>query len=214
VVFDANTSRAILNYFGECVNGLAVVRGTTFLSGKLGERVASSRLSVVNDPTFPELLGTYPFDDEGTSGRRTIIVHEGILQNYLLNSYAARRLGMPSTGSAGRGLGGKAFVIQANFHAIPGSHTETSLVRDAKTGLYITELLGHGLNAQTGDFSIGAAGFYIEHGEIVYPVSGFAIAGNFGVLLRNIDGVGNELKPNGPTASPPLLVSGLTVSGR
>ncbi len=213
VLFDTNAARGILDYLTQCVNGIAIVRGTSYLAGKLGQRVASPLLTVINDATIPEILGSYPFDDEGIPGQRTVVIRDGILENYLLNSYAARRLSLTSTASAARGTGGKAFITQGNFYALPGPQVESELIRKAGTGLYVTELLGHGFNAQSGDLSCGAAGFWIDAGEVQFPVAKMTIASNLNDMLMNIQGMACELDFRAPTVSPAILTSEMMIFG-
>src|SRR5205823_14931884 len=139
----------------EAVHGMSVYRQQSFWAGKLGEKVASEKVTVVDDGTIPGLFGTSPFDDEGVPSRRTIVIEKGVLKSYLLNCYAARKLGMKTTGNASRGLAGNAGIGNGNFYLEPGKRSPQQIIGDVKDGFYVTEFLGFGVNLVTGDFSRG-----------------------------------------------------------
>ncbi len=160
---------------------------------RLGERVASENVTVIDDGTLPGLFGTSPFDDEGVPSRRTVVIDRGVLQSYLLNSYTARKLGLRTTGNAARGVTGNAGVGHGNFFLQKGERSPEEIIRGIRQGLYVTELIGHGVNVVTGDYSRGAAGLWIENGEFAYPVSEITIAAN---LRADADGRGGRrLRP-------------------
>src|SRR5205814_2664972 len=131
---------------------------SSFLTGKLGEKVASDNLTVIDDGTIPGLFGTTPFDDEGVPTRRTVVIEKGVLKSYLTNTYTARKLGMKTTGNASRGITGNAGIGHGNFFLEPGSRTPEEILRGVKNGFYVTELIGSGVNTVTGDYSRGAVG--------------------------------------------------------
>jgi len=182
--------------------------------GKLGERVASDIVTVIDDGTIPGLFGTSPFDDEGVPSRRTVVIERGVLRNYLLNSYTARKLGMKTTGNAARGITGNASVGHGNFYLEKGERTAEDIIRGIRKGLYVTELIGSGVNIVTGDYSRGAAGLWIENGEFAYPVSEITIASNLSQMLMDIEAAGSDLEFRSSVASPTLLIREMTVSGQ
>jgi len=196
-----------------CVSGYAVYRQSTFLSEKLGSRIASDAVTVIDDGRLPGGLGSRPFDGEGLPTRRTVVVERGELRTWLLDSYSARKLGLRSTGSASRGAGSAPGVGATNLWLEPGPHSFESLVADTRRGLLVTELIGMGFNPVTGDYSRGAAGLWIENGEIAHPVEEITIAGHLGDMLNAIDAVASEVLWLGRVASPALRVARMTVAG-
>ncbi len=213
VVFDPETAASLLGHVFEAVRGDSIYRNASFLAGKLGQRVSSENVTVVDDGLRPGGLGSRPFDDEGIASGVTPVIVKGVLQNYLLNCYTARKLGLRTTGNAVRGLAGTPGVGPKNFYLEAGSNSPEEMIRSLKEGLYVTELIGFGVNVVTGDYSRGAAGIWIEQGELAYPVAEITVAGNVGELLQQIRGVGSDLEFRGPIAAPTLLVEGLTVGG-
>ncbi len=213
IVFDPRVARSLLQNIFEAVNGESVYRKSSFLAGRLGERIGSELLTVIDDSTIPGLFGTSPFDDEGVTSRRTLILERGVLKSYLLNCYTARKLGLKTTGSAARGITGNSSVGHGNFFLDPGTHSPETIVQSVKNGYYVTELMGFGVNVVTGDYSRGASGLWIENGELAYPVSEVTISGNLKQMLMDLEAVGNDLEFRGATASPTLLIREMTVSG-
>ena len=177
VAFEPRTARALLDNIFDAVHGGAVYRNESFLAGRLGERVASEKLTVIDDGTIPGLFGTSPFDDEGVPTRRTVVIEKGVLRSYLLNTYTARKLGLRTTGNASRGLAGNAGVGNGNLYIENGSVAPEQLIAGIREGFYVTELIGFGVNIVTGDYSRGAAGMWIRNGELAFPVSEVTIAG-------------------------------------
>jgi PmbA protein len=214
VIFDPQTARSLLGHVFEAVSGDSVWRHASFLDGKLGEKVASGIVTIVDDGTLPGLFGTSPFDDEGVPSRRTVVIERGILKSWLLNTYSARKLGLKTTGNASRGLTGSAGVGHGNFFLEKGDRTPEELIRGIRRGLYVTELIGHGVNVVTGDYSRGAAGLWIEDGEFAYPVSEITIASDLPAMLSGISAAANDLAFRGSTASPTLVIEEMTVSGQ
>jgi PmbA protein len=213
VIFEPRTARALLNDVFGAVNGSAVYRQASFFAGKLGEKVASDRVTVIDDATMPGLFGSTPFDDEGVASRRTVVIERGVLKSYLLNTYSSRKLGLKTTGNASRGLSGAAGVGPGNFYIEAGETDPAKMIAGVRSGLYVTELIGEGANGVTGDFSTGAVGLWIENGELAYPVSEITIAGNLKQILLDLEAVGNDLEFRGQIAAPSLMIREMTISG-
>jgi PmbA protein len=214
VVFDPDTAATILGTLFSAVSGYAVFRNSTFLKDRLGEEVASPLLTLVDDGRRYRGLGSRPFDGEGLPTRRNLPVERGVLRHWLCDSYSARKLGAKPTGSARRGLGGGPSVGAGNLYFEPGSSSPDEIIGGVTRGLYVTDLIGFGVNVVTGDFSQGAVGHWIEEGRLAHPVHEVTIAGNLKAMLRDVDAVGNDLVFRGSSASPTLRVRRMTVSGR
>ncbi len=213
VVFEPRTARALLGEIFDAVSGSSIYRHASFLTGMLGEKIASEALTVIDDATLPGLFGSSPFDDEGVASRRTVVIERGVLRSYLLNTYTARKLGMKTTGNASRGFSGDAGVGPGNFYIEAGPQTPEQMIAGVKAGLYVTELIGGGANTVTGDYSAGAAGLWIESGELAYPVSGITIAGNLKQMLMDLRQAGSDLEFRSSIAAPTLLIGEMTISG-
>jgi len=213
VIFDPLNARSLADHIFDAVEGAAIYRRASFLAGRIGERVAAENLTVVDDGTMPGLFGTSPFDDEGVASRRTVVIDRGVLRSYLLNSYTARKLWMKTTGNAARGITGNASVGHGNFFVGTGSRTPEELIRGVRKGLYVTELIGSGVNIVNGDYSRGAAGMWIENGEFAYPVSEITIASTLNQMLMSIEAA-NDLEFRSSLAAPTLLIGEMTVSGQ
>ena len=213
VVFEPRTARTLLDNIFEAISGDTVYRNESFLAGKLGERVANENVTVIDDATIPGLFGTSPFDDEGVPTRRTVVIERGILKSYLLNTYTARKLGMKTTGNASRGLTGNAAVGHGNLYLEKSARSADDIIKFVRNGLYVTDLMGFGVNVVTGDYSRGAAGIWIENGELAYPVSEITISGTLPEMLRSIDQIGSDLEFRGSVAAPTLLIGEMTISG-
>ena len=212
VVFDPEMAASLLRTLAGAVSGTSIYRGSSFLLNRLGQQVAAETVTVIDDGTIPGALGSRPFDGEGMPTRRTVVVEHGMLQSYLLDTYCARRLGMTSTGNAARDAAGIG-VGSANFYLVPGTSTPEEIIASVKSGLYLTELIGFGVNLVTGDYSRGAVGLWIENGELTYPVEEITIAGNLTEMLRHIEMVGNDLVFRGRTAAPTLKIARMTIAG-
>jgi PmbA protein len=213
VIFDPVTAPSLLAQLAACVNGYSVYRETSFLAGKLGETVASELLTVVDDGRREDGLGSRPFDGEGQATRRKCVLERGRLASYLLDAYSARKLGLRSTGNAVRGPGSAPSAGPTNLWLEPGKASLEELIASTPRGLLVTELIGMGFNPVTGDYSRGAAGLWIEGGELAGPVEEITIAGNLGEMLRSVDAVGSDLVWLGRVASPSLRVARMTVAG-
>lgn len=214
IVLDQRTARSLLSSLFEAIAGDTIYRKASFLEGKVGERIAGENITVIDDATIPSLFGSQPFDDEGVLSRRTVVVEKGVLKSYLLNTYTAKKLGMKTTGNASRGVTGNPSVGHGNFFLEPGVQSPEEIIRSVKNGFFVTELIGSGINIVTGDFSQGAAGMWIENGELAYPVSEVTIAGNLREMLNNIQAIGSDLEFRGSLASPTILIGEMTVSGK
>jgi PmbA protein len=214
VIFEPEAARSILGLLAGCVVGGAVWRKASFLVGREGERVASDLITVVDDPLIPRGPGSRPFDGDGLSARRNVVIEKGVLKTYLLDTYSARKLERDSTGSASRGAGGSVGASTSNFVLQPGEMKAEELINSTDRALYVTDMMGFGFNAVTGDFSRGASGFWIEKGKRAFPVSEVTISLNLGELLKRIDAVADDLDLRTSVASPTFRVSSMTVAGR
>lgn len=213
VVFDPDMAASLLRSLCGAVSGSSIYRGASFLVGKLGHEVAAAGLTVVDDGRMPGALGSRPFDGEGLPTRRTVVIDKGVLTSYLLDTYTGRKLGLASTGNASRSLGQRPTVGPMNFYAEPGAASPDEIIRSIDRGLYVTEMIGFGVNLVTGDYSRGAVGMWIENGELAYPVEEITIAGNLKDILRDIEMVGNDLEWRSSIASPTIKVARMTVAG-
>jgi PmbA protein len=214
IVFDPETAAEILGHVFRALSGYSVFRNATFLKGRVGETVASPLLTVVDEGRRPRGLGSRPFDGEGLPTRRNVPLEAGVLRHYLCDSYAARKIGARSTGSARRGVSGGPSVGSANLSFAAGATAPEEIVSGVERGLYVTDLIGFGVDLVSGDYSQGAAGQWIEKGKLVHPVHEVTIAGNLKQMLQDVDAVGNDLEFRGSSASPTLRVRKMTVSGR
>ena len=213
VVFDPMVSTSILEHIFEGINGDSVYRGASFLAGKLGEKIAGDNVTVIDDGTIPGGFGTSPFDGEGIPTRRTVVIENGVLKSYLLNTYTAKKLGLQTTANASRGLAGTPGIGPGNYFLQPGQKRAKELIANIKEGLYVTEFLGQGVNLVTGDYSRGASGLWISNGELGYPVEEITVAGNLKDLFFNISEIASDLEFRGSVAAPTIRVDGLTVGG-
>ena len=213
VIFAPEVARGLVGAIFDAATGDAIYRGASIFNGLLGETVAADTVTVIDDGTIPGGFGTSPFDAEGLPSRRTVIVEHGVLRNYVLNTYAGRKLGMKSTGNAGRGLAGNPYLDAGNLFLEAGVQSPDEILHGVPQGLYVTRLMGQGVNLVTGDYSRGASGLWIENGELTYPVQEITIAGNLKDMLRSITAVGSDLVFRGATAAPTLRVDGMTIAG-
>jgi PmbA protein len=213
VVFDPLVATSIIDHIFEGVNGDSVYRGASFLAGKLGQKIAADRVNLIDDGTMVGGFGTSPFDGEGIPTRRTVVIENGVLKSYLLNTYTAKKLGLQTTGNASRGLAGTPGIGPGNYYLQPGPKTPKEIIGEIKEGLYVTEFLGHGANLVTGDYSRGASGLWISGGELTYPVEEITVAGNLKEMFLNIVEIGNDLEFRGAMACPTIRIDGLTVGG-
>lgn len=213
VVFDQETAGSLLSHLCSAASGYALYKGASFLVGQLGQKLAPDFVTVYDDGRMPGGLGSRPFDGEGLPTRKTTVLDRGVLRSYLLDSYSGRKLGLVSTGSASRGVGESPSVGPTNFYLTPGTASPSDIIRSVKNGLYVTELIGFGVNMVTGDYSRGAAGFWIENGELAYPVEEITIAGNLKRIFADIELVGSDLEFRGRIASPTVKIGEMTIAG-
>jgi len=213
VIFDPETAAELIGSISACVSGYSVYKGASFLAGQLGRPVAASSVTVIDHGTIPSALGSRPFDGEGLATRKTTLIRDGVLESYLLDTYSARKLGLRSTGNAVRSVGDVPTVSHTNFYLAPGMHSPGEILKSVKRGLYVTEMIGFGVNHVTGDYSRGAVGLWIEDGELTYPVEEITIAGNLKEILMNIEMIGNDLEFRGTVASPTLKISRMMLAG-
>ena len=213
IVLDPVVAGSILDNIFEGINGDSIYRQSSFLANKLGEKVAADNITVVDDGTIPGGFGTEPFDGEGIPTRRTVVIENGVLKSYLLNTYTAKKLGLKTTGNASRGLAGTPGIGAGNFFLQKGERTPQQIIGGIKQGLYVFQFLGFGVNMVTGDFSRGASGLWIENGELTYPVEEITVAGNLKDMLNNISEIGNDLEFRGALASPTLRIDGMMIAG-
>ena len=205
VIFEAPIAASLIGHFVGAVSGSSLYRKSSFLLGQLGQPVFSKQVRIDDVPDIRRGLASSVFDDEGVKAQRRTIVDEGILNGYFLGSYSARKLGMKTTGNAG---GTHNLIVRSGDLDLFG------LLRKMDRGLLVTELLGHGVNSVTGDYSRGAAGFWVEHGEIQYPVEEFTIAGNLKEMYRQIVAVGNDVLVQGSRQCGSILLENMMVAGQ
>ncbi len=213
IIFDAAVAGELLRNFFEAVSGESVFRRSSFLVGKLNESIAAAELTIIDDGTLAGAVGSRPFDGEGLPSRRNVVVENGVLRSYLLNSYTARKLGLRSTANAMRGLTGAPGVGVNNFYIEAGKTSPEEIIASVRNGFFVTELIGFGFNPVTGDYSRGASGLWIENGKFTHPVEEVTIAGNFRDMLRGIEMIGNDLYFRSNIATPTLKVNKMMVSG-
>jgi len=218
IVFAPEVARSLIGSVFEAASGDSIWRGASFLAGKLGEPIGAASLTIVDDNTMmlgtgAGGFGTSPFDGEGLPSLRTVVVEGGVLCNYLLNTYSARKLGMKSTHNASRGLAGTPGIGCGNLYLEPGRVTPEEIIAGVQAGLYVTSLMGFGVNVVTGDYSRGATGLWIENGQLTHAVEEVTIAGNLAEMLMNVTAIGNDLEFRGAVASPTLRIDGMTVAG-
>ena len=218
IVFAPEVARSLIGSLFEAASGDSIWRHASFLAGKLGEQIAAPSLNLIDDnfmllPSGAGGFGSSPFDGEGLPSRRTVVVQDGVLETYLLNTYTARKLGLKSTHNASRGLAGTPGIGCGNLYLEPGRLTPEEIVAETHTGLYVTSLMGFGTNIVTGDYSRGATGLWIENGQLTHAVEEVTIAGNLADMLMNITAIGNDLVFRGSVASPTLRIDGMTIAG-
>jgi PmbA protein len=213
VVFDPETAAEILGTLFSALSGYSVFRNATFLKDKIGETVASPLLTLIDDGRRLRGLGSRPFDGEGLPTRRNVPLERGVLKHYLCDSYSARKIGARSTGSARRGIGGGPGVGASNLYFEAGATPPEEILGGVEQGLFVTDLIGFGVDLVSGDYSQGAVGHWIEKGRLVHPVHEVTIAGNLKTMLKEVDAVGSDLEFRGASAAPTLRIRKMTLSG-
>jgi PmbA protein len=213
VVFDPETAGEILGTLFAAISGYAVFRNATFLGDRLGQPVASPLVTLVDEGRRVRGLGSRPFDGEGQPTRRNQPIEQGVLRSWLCDAYSGRKLGAKPTGTARRGVAGSPTVGASNLYFEPGALTPEEILASTPRGLYVTDLIGSGVNVVTGDYSQGAVGHWIENGRLTHPVHEVTIAGNLREMLMDVDAVGSDLVFRGSSASPTIRIKKMTVSG-
>jgi PmbA protein len=212
VVYDPRVASSLLGHLVGAVNGASVARGTSFLKDRMGQRILPPGIAVIDDPRRRRGLRSRPFDGEGTPTRQLVIVDDGILASWVLDGRSARQLGLKTTGHAGRGTGGPPSPSTTNLYLTGGTLGPAELMADIKEGLYVTELIGMGVNGLTGDYSRGAAGFMIRDGALAEPVAEITIAGNLLEMFAHL-AAANDLRFRRATDAPTLRVESMMVAG-
>lgn len=213
VVYDPRVAGSMLGHFTAAINGRAIARGTSFLKDCMGKQVFAPEIDIVEDPHRKRGNRSKPFDGEGLPTRRRKLIDGGMLTSWLLDLASAWQLGLEPTGHAARGTGGPPSPSASNISIARGKLSPKALMADIKSGFYVTELIGFGINGVTGDYSRGASGFWIENGEIARPVAGVTVAGNLKDMFRNMRAA-NDLKFRTGSDSPTLRIDGMTVAGQ
>ena len=211
VVFDPRVARGIASHLAGAINGASVARKTSFLRDMMGKQVAASAITVTDDPLRRRGQASRPFDGEGVEGKRLLMVENGVLNHWFLSTSAARELGLVTNGRGARS-GSSVSPSSTNLAIEPGEKTLRELIRSLKTGFYVTEVFGQGVNMVTGEYSRGASGFWIENGELTYPVSEVTIASNLKTMFLNMVAA-SDLDRDFGTAAPTLLIEGMTLAG-
>ncbi len=214
IIFDPFTSSGFLAGLSYGVNGDLASKNSTFLAGRLDQKVGSELLNVWDDGSLPKGLGSRPFDGEGTLTQRKKVFDNGVLKTFLHNSYSARKMKTISTGNASRGYDSIPRISALNFYLENGQTDPAEIIRSVKKGFYVTDLAGFGMNIVSGDYSQMAEGLWIEDGTLTFPVSQVTIAGTILEMLNGIELVGNDLTFRGSISAPTLKFSEMVVSGK
>ncbi|HEU4826871.1 MAG TPA: TldD/PmbA family protein [Dongiaceae bacterium] len=212
IVYDPRVANGLIGHFVGAINGASIARGTSFLKDRMGKQVFAKGIRIVDDPHRPRGLRSKPFDGEGVANRKRALIEDGALTTWLLDCRSARQLGLTTTGHAARGTSSPPSPSAANLYLEPGSATPEALMADIKQGFYVTELIGHGVNGVTGDYSRGAAGYWIENGKLTHPVSEVTVAGNLKDIFLNLTPA-NDLVFRYGTDSPTVRIEGMTLAG-
>ena len=213
VIYDPRVANGIVRHLSGAINGTSIARGTSFLKSKLGAQIFPASVTIVDDPLRKRGLSSKPVDGEGIAPQRRKIIDNGVLTTWILDLRSARQLGLKSTGHAARGTSSPPGPSSSNLWLEPGSATPQALMRDVKSGLYVTELAGMGINSVTGDYSRGASGLWIENGELAFPVSEITVAGNLNDMFKSLTAA-NDLEFRYGVDAPTLRIDSLTVAGR
>jgi PmbA protein len=212
VVYDPRISASLIGSFAGAISGASIARGVSFLKDRMGQAVFGPSINIIDDPHRVRGQRSKPFDGEGVANRKMALIENGVLTAWLLDTASARQLGLITNGHAARGTGGPPSPSTTNLYMAPGKLTPDELMADIKEGFYVTETMGFGVNGVTGDYSQGAAGFWIENGKIAYPVSGVTIASNLKDMFLNLTPA-NDLKFRHGTNAPTIRVEGMTIAG-
>ena len=212
VIFDRRLANSLLGSFAGAINGFSISRGTSFLVDHIGKEIFNPNINIIDDPFIIKGLGSRPFDAEGIMGSKMNLIENGVLNSYLLDLQTASKLKMETNGRASRGLSSAPNPSTSNIYMEAGTTSVDDMIKSMKKGLLITDILGHGANIVTGEYSQGVAGFYIENGEIAYPVSEMTIASNLKSMFKNMIPA-SDLKFEGSSNSPSLLIEKMIVAG-
>ncbi len=212
IVYDPRVSGGLVRHLAGAINGTAIARGTSFLKDSMGEQIFAPGIAIIDDPHRKRGLRSKPFDAEGIANARRALIEDGVLKTWVLDLASARKLGLQTTGNAARGTASPPSPATTNLYMEPGAATPEELMSDIEAGFYVTELIGMGINQITGDYSRGATGFWIENGEIAYPVSELTVAGNLKDMFASLRPA-NDLVFRHGTDAPTLRVDGMTVAG-
>lgn len=213
VIYEPRISNSILGHFAGAISGTSIARGTSFLRNDMGKKVFPDTVTIVDDPHRLRGLGSRPFDGEGVVTRAWALIEDGVLKTWMLSSASARQLGLKTTGHAARGIASPPGPSASNLYMEPGTLTPDELIADIKLGVWLTDLIGFGVNMVTGDYSRGASGFLIENGKRTHPISEFTIAGNLRTMFANVTPA-NDLEFRYGTNAPTLRIDGMTVAGK
>ena len=213
VIYDPRVSRGLLGHLSSAINGASVARDTSFLKDKMGQQIFPAAINIIDDPHRARGLRSKPFDGEGVTNKRRLVIEDGVLTTWILDLRSSRQLGLETTGHASRGAGSPPSPSSTNLYMEAGNKTPAALMADIKSGLYVTELIGFGINGLTGDYSRGAAGFWIEDGKIAYPVSEVTVAGNLNDMFLNLTPA-NDLDFRYGVDAPTIRIDGLTIAGK
>ncbi|HJT12047.1 MAG TPA: TldD/PmbA family protein, partial [Dongiaceae bacterium] len=212
IVYDPRVANGLIGHFVGAINGASIARGTSFLKDKMGQQIFAKGIRIIDDPHRPRGLRSKPFDGEGVANKKRALIEDGVLTTWLLDCRSARQLKLTTTGHASRGTSSPPSPSAANLYLEPGKVTPADLMSDIKQGFYVTELIGMGINGVTGDYSRGAAGYWIENGKLTYPVSEVTVAGNLKDMFRNLTPA-NDLLFRYGTDSPTVRIDGMTLAG-
>jgi PmbA protein len=204
VIFEAPVASGLFSAFITAIAGGSLYRRASFLLDKKGEQVFADHINIREQPHMKKALGSAPFDNDGVATKARDIIKDGILQDYVLSGYSARKLGLQTTGNAG---GVHNLVIES------GQNDLDNMIKEMNTGLLITDMIGFGVNQVTGDYSRGASGFWVENGELVYPVEEITVAGNLIDMYKNITSIGNDVDPRGNVLTGSVMIEAMTVAG-
>jgi PmbA protein len=213
VVFDQRVAGSLVGHLASAVNGASIARKASFLRDKLGKKIFADGIRIIDDPLRKRGLRSHPFDGEGVAGKRIALIDDGVLTTWILDCSTARELGMKTTGHAARGTSPVPSPSASNVHLEAGKLSPAELIADIKDGFYVTDLIGHGANMVTGDYSRGASGFWIENGQCTYAVSEVTIAGTLADIFRSLTPA-NDLEFRHGINAPTLRIEGLTIAGQ
>jgi PmbA protein len=212
VIYEARAARSLLGHLSSAINGAGVARGTSFLKDKMGAQLFAPGVTVSDDPHRMRGLRSAPFDDEGLPTQKRDVIEDGRLTTWFLDLRSARQLGLSSTGHASRGVSSPPSPSASNLYLAPGAQSLEAMIKDIEQGFFITDLIGMGVNGVTGDYSRGASGFWIEKGELTYPVSEVTVASNLIDMFKAL-APANDLKFRYGTDAPSVRIDGMTIAG-